>query len=107
MGGLDLPRCAEPKPEAARRTVGIVVRVIGRYPTPVQRLDDLSTSSSELWVKRDDLTSDVYGGNKVRKLERILEAARAKGARRIVTFGTAGSHQALAMTVHGRRAGFE
>jgi 1-aminocyclopropane-1-carboxylate deaminase/D-cysteine desulfhydrase-like pyridoxal-dependent ACC family enzyme len=58
-------------------------------------------------VKRDDLTSEVYGGNKVRKLERILEVARAKGARRIVTFGTAGSHQALVTTAHGRRAGFD
>jgi 1-aminocyclopropane-1-carboxylate deaminase/D-cysteine desulfhydrase-like pyridoxal-dependent ACC family enzyme len=81
--------------------------VIGRYPTPVQFLPGLSTSRTELWVKRDDLTSDIYGGNKVRKLEHILESARARGARRIVTFGTAGSHQALATTVHGRRAGFE
>jgi 1-aminocyclopropane-1-carboxylate deaminase/D-cysteine desulfhydrase-like pyridoxal-dependent ACC family enzyme len=81
--------------------------VIGQYPTPVRRLAGLSTDRSELWVKRDDLTSDVYGGNKVRKLERILEAARARGARRLVTFGTAGSHQALATTVHGTRAGFE
>jgi D-cysteine desulfhydrase len=81
--------------------------MIGRYPTPVRLLSELSTPRSELWVKQDDLTSDVYGGNKVRKLERILEAARARGARRIVTFGTAGSHQALATAIHGRRAGFE
>jgi len=81
--------------------------VIGRYPTPVQFLAGLSTSRTELWVKRDDLTSDIYGGNKVRKLEHILESARARGARRVVTFGTAGSHQALATTVHARRAGFE
>jgi 1-aminocyclopropane-1-carboxylate deaminase/D-cysteine desulfhydrase-like pyridoxal-dependent ACC family enzyme len=81
--------------------------VIGSYPTPVQLLTGLSTSGSELWVKRDDLTSEVYGGNKVRKLERILDTARARGARRLLTFGTAGSHQALATAVHGRRAGFE
>jgi len=81
--------------------------VIGRYPTPVQFLAGASTSRTELWVKRDDLTSDIYGGNKVRKLEHILETARARGARRVVTFGTAGSHQALATTVHARRAGFE
>jgi D-cysteine desulfhydrase len=81
--------------------------VIGRYPTPVERLDALSTDRTELWLKRDDRTSDVYGGNKVRKLEHILEEARKKGARRILTFGTAGSHQALATAVHGVRAGFE
>jgi 1-aminocyclopropane-1-carboxylate deaminase/D-cysteine desulfhydrase-like pyridoxal-dependent ACC family enzyme len=84
-----------------------ILPVIGRYPTPVQRLSSLSTSDSELWVKRDDLTSDVYGGNKVRKLEHILERARERSARRIVTFGAAGSHHVLATTVHGRRAGFE
>src|SRR5579859_2441360 len=81
--------------------------MIGRYPTPVERLETLSTDRCQLWIKRDDLTSDVYGGNKVRKLDRILEVAQKKGARRILTFGTAGSHQALATAIHGVRAGFE
>jgi len=81
--------------------------VIGRYPTPVQHLAGLSTPRTELWVKRDDRTSDLYGGNKVRKLEHIFEAARAKGARRLLTFGTGGSHQGPATAVHGTRAGFE
>jgi 1-aminocyclopropane-1-carboxylate deaminase/D-cysteine desulfhydrase-like pyridoxal-dependent ACC family enzyme len=81
--------------------------VIGRYPTPVQRLSSLSTDDGELWVKRDDLTNDAYGGNKVRKLEHILERARQRSARRILTFGAAGSHHVLATTLHGRRAGFD
>jgi D-cysteine desulfhydrase len=81
--------------------------VIGKYPTPVELMARLSTPACELWVKRDDLSNDVYGGNKVRKLERILESARSRGARRLLTFGTAGSHQALATAVHGKRAGFE
>jgi len=81
--------------------------VIGRYPTPVQRLPLLSTERCELWIKRDDITNDAYGGNKVRKLEHILERARERSARRIVTFGAAGSHHVLATTLHGRRAGFE
>jgi 1-aminocyclopropane-1-carboxylate deaminase/D-cysteine desulfhydrase-like pyridoxal-dependent ACC family enzyme len=58
-------------------------------------------------VKRDDLTNDDYGGNKVRKLEHILVRARERSARRIVTFGAAGSHHVLATTLHGRRAGFD
>lgn len=81
--------------------------MIGRYPTPVQRLASHSAGRSELWIKRDDLTNEVYGGNKVRKLERILERAREHAARRIVTFGAAGSHHVLATTVHGRAAGFD
>ncbi len=78
----------------------------GTYPTPVERLDTLSTSHTTLWVKRDDLTHPVYGGNKVRKLEKILAAARARGKRRLVTIGAAGSHHVLACAVHGARAGF-
>jgi 1-aminocyclopropane-1-carboxylate deaminase/D-cysteine desulfhydrase-like pyridoxal-dependent ACC family enzyme len=79
--------------------------VLGRYPTSVQRLDKLSLPSTELWVKRDDLTNDFYGGNKVRKLEHIFEAASARGARRVLTAGAAGSHHVLATALHGRRAG--
>lgn len=74
---------------------------LGNYPTPVERLP------SGLWVKRDDLTHQVYGGNKVRKLERILDDARAHGARRLVTIGAVGSHHVLATTYFGTRAGFE
>jgi 1-aminocyclopropane-1-carboxylate deaminase/D-cysteine desulfhydrase-like pyridoxal-dependent ACC family enzyme len=69
------------------------------------RVDSLSTPASDFWVKRDDLTHSVYGGNKVRKLERIIEAAKARGATRLVTLGAAGSHHVLATTYFGTRAG--
>jgi D-cysteine desulfhydrase len=80
---------------------------LGRFPTPVQRIRDLSAPAAELWIKRDDLTHDVYGGNKVRKLEHLLADARAEGARRIVTVGAVGSHHVLATTYFGTRAGLE
>jgi 1-aminocyclopropane-1-carboxylate deaminase/D-cysteine desulfhydrase-like pyridoxal-dependent ACC family enzyme len=79
--------------------------VIGRYPTPVERLASLCRPGCDLWVKRDDLTAEIYGGNKVRKLERILADATARRARRIVTFGAAGSHHVLATAIYGRQAG--
>jgi len=75
---------------------------IGVYPTPVERIEKLG-----LWVKRDDLTNPDYGGNKVRKLERLLFEARRRGKRRIVTVGAAGSHHVLATALFGARAGFE
>jgi 1-aminocyclopropane-1-carboxylate deaminase/D-cysteine desulfhydrase-like pyridoxal-dependent ACC family enzyme len=81
--------------------------LLGRYPTPVERVDALSTSESDFWVKRDDLTHAVYGGNKVRKLERIIAEAKARGATRLVTIGAAGSHHVLATTYFGRCAGLE
>jgi 1-aminocyclopropane-1-carboxylate deaminase/D-cysteine desulfhydrase-like pyridoxal-dependent ACC family enzyme len=79
----------------------------GRYPTPVQRVASLSAPRSELWIKRDDLTHEVYGGNKVRKLEPILSEACARGESRVVTVGAVGSHHVLATAYFGRRAGLE
>ncbi len=81
--------------------------MLGTYPTKVEPLEALSRPGCALWVKRDDRTSSVYGGNKVRKLERLLADAKARGARRIVTVGAAGSHHVLATAVFGRREGFE
>ena len=58
---------------------------LGHYPTPVERVEGLSAPGSELWIKRDDRAGDVYGGNKVRKLEWLLLDARERVARRVVT----------------------
>ncbi len=79
----------------------------GTYPTPVERLDALSKPGATLWVKRDDRSSPIYGGNKVRKLDHVLADARARGATRLVTIGAAGSHHVLATTIFGKRAGLE
>jgi D-cysteine desulfhydrase len=78
---------------------------LGRYPTPVALAPTLSRPGSDLWIKRDDLTHPVYGGNKVRKLEYLLAGALARGATRLVTVGAAGSHHVLATTYFGGRAG--
>jgi 1-aminocyclopropane-1-carboxylate deaminase/D-cysteine desulfhydrase-like pyridoxal-dependent ACC family enzyme len=79
--------------------------VLGHYPTPVEHVRSLSRPGCDLWVKRDDQTAALYGGNKVRKLERILADAVRRRARRIVTFGAAGSHHVLATALYGRQAG--
>ena len=79
--------------------------ILGTYPTPVMRLDALSTPTTELWIKRDDLTHPLYGGNKVRKLAHLLEDARQRGATRVVTVGSVGSHHVLATGIFGKLAG--
>jgi D-cysteine desulfhydrase len=76
---------------------------IGRYPTAVERH---VVAGRELLIKRDDGCATGYGGNKVRKLEFLLGAARQRGARRLITAGATGSHHALATAYHGRRHGF-
>ena len=79
----------------------------GTYPTPVQRLDRLGTARATLWVKRDDVTHPIYGGNKVRKLEKILAGGLRPGLRRLVTVGAAGSHHVLATALAARERGLE
>lgn len=76
-------------------------------PTPVQLARHVSEAlGREVYVKRDDQTHPVYGGNKVRKLAMLLAEARARGATDLVLVGAAGSNHVLATTVHGRALGF-
>ena len=81
----------------------------GEFPTPVERLPGLSRrlEREDLYIKRDDLTSRVYGGNKVRKLEFLLADALKKGAQRVITSGGAGSNHALATAIYGKKAGLK
>jgi len=80
---------------------------LGDLPTPVLRADRLAreVGLNHLYVKRDDLTSTRYGGNKVRKLEFLLADAQRKRADVLITVGGVGSNHALATTIHGRRLG--
>ncbi|CAN5768101.1 pyridoxal-phosphate dependent enzyme [soil metagenome] len=83
-------------------------RPIGSYPTPVEALPALAGATDVLlFVKRDDLSSPLYGGNKVRKLENILADADLGGRRTIVTAGATGTHHGLATALHGRELGFD
>jgi len=70
---------------------------IADLPTPLER-HELRTDNAvaPVLVKRDDLTSKLYGGNKVRKLEYLLRRAQDRGAQRVATFGTVASNHALA-----------
>jgi D-cysteine desulfhydrase len=80
---------------------------LGELPTPVAPLPRLGAHAGHgnLWVKRDDLSSPLYGGNKVRKLEFTLADALRRRRRTVITFGALGSNHVLATTVHGRRLG--
>ncbi len=76
-------------------------------PTPVRRLHGLQrhTGASALYLKRDDISGAHYGGNKLRKLEFLLADARQQGARRVLTFGAAGSNHATATAIYAKVAG--
>jgi D-cysteine desulfhydrase family pyridoxal phosphate-dependent enzyme len=73
-------------------------------PTPLEALTRLSATvgGPTLWVKRDDMTGLALGGNKARKLEYLLGAAKAEGATVVMTTAGAASNY-LRMTAAGAR----
>lgn len=94
-------------PNLARR---LELAPLGEFPTPVERLESLERAlggTAPLYVKRDDLSSPTYGGNKVRTLEVLFGLARARGARQVFASGAYGSNHAVATVLHAARAGLE
>jgi D-cysteine desulfhydrase len=81
---------------------------LGDFPTPIERLEKLGGihGFADLYVKRDDKSSMVYGGNKVRKLEWVLADAEAKQRKTLICIGGSGSNQVLATTIYGKKMGF-
>jgi len=83
-------------------------RSLAELPTPVvQHEISLANGTHGITVKRDDVSNPHYGGNKIRKLEFILQRALDRGAKRVATFGAAGSNHALATAVLAREIGLE
>lgn len=76
---------------------------IASLPTPVELLP----TGKNCWIKRDDLSHSVYGGNKIRKLEFIIADALACGKRRIVTFGAIGTNHGVATAMVCRQFGLK
>lgn len=79
---------------------------IGVFPTPVQKLENISRLlGTQVYVKRDDLTGLGLGGNKVRKLEYLLADAKAQGAEVVFTTGGAQSNHAMLTAAAARKLG--
>ena len=95
-------------PACAQRVSRVV---LGNFPTPLESLDpvarELGTGTGEAWVKRDDITSPAYGGNKVRTLELLIGHAKRLGYQRVVSTGAFGSNHALACAIHAPAVGLE
>lgn len=76
---------------------------LGAFPTRVHRLKNLGHRG--LWIKREDESSPIYGGNKIRKLEFALGEALARKKKKVVTMGGIGTNHGLATAVFCRRLG--
>jgi D-cysteine desulfhydrase len=79
---------------------------LGVFPTPLQRAPRLSEALGiEVWIKRDDLTGLLLGGNKARKLEFLCGEALARGADTLVTGGGGGSNHVQMTAAAATRLG--
>ena len=76
--------------------------------TPVKHFENLETylkTDIPIWVKQDNLTSPIYGGNKVRKLEFIIAGALQKEKETIATIRGIGTNHGLATTIFAKENG--
>ena len=78
-------------------------------PTPVAKLEHAGEELGlrYLYIKRDDRSGTLYGGNKPRKLEFLLGDALRARAKKVLTFGGAGSNHALATALYARKLGMK
>jgi D-cysteine desulfhydrase len=91
---------------ALERVAGFAA--LGQFPTPVVGLTrwlGVTKGADRTYVKRDDLSSPVYGGNKVRTLEAIFGQALREGTETIYATGAYGSNHAVATVLHAPRVG--
>ena len=82
---------------------------LGSFPTPVEQLVRISAEIGvdSLYIKRDDMSGQIYGGNKVRKLEFLLGDILRSKAKRVITLGFAGSNHALATAIYAGHLGLK
>ncbi|HEX7774356.1 MAG TPA: D-cysteine desulfhydrase family protein [Pyrinomonadaceae bacterium] len=74
---------------------------------PLNRLRQAIPGAPQLWIKRDDLTGYLGGGNKLRKLEYVMADALSRGATTIVTTGSITSNLARSTALIAKRLGLK
>lgn len=82
---------------------------LGTFPTPVRVLENLGTHLHlpNLYLKDEGVSSPIFGGSKVRKLEFVLADARAHGVKQIITIGDTGSNHALSTGIFAQQLGMQ
>lgn len=95
--------------EAKRMLAALPRQSLGFYPTPLHKLERLSEQVGvELYLKRDDLSGvNLFGGNKIRKLEYLLGDACRQGCGAVITYGATQSNHAMQTAAACRRCGMK
>lgn len=80
---------------------------LANTPTRIEQVQLMDADLPvNLFVKRDDMTGVSVTGNKIRKLEYLLQQALDEGATDIITTGAVGSNHARATAMACARLGF-
>jgi len=83
---------------------------LGDFPTPIDDLAPVLRDAgltTPAFAKRDDRSSPVYGGNKVRTLEVLFAEALAQGATHVVSTGAFGTNHGVSVALHAPRVGLD
>jgi len=79
------------------------IPLLTNVPSPVERLTRLESEfeleGGEIYIKRDDINHNIYGGNKLRKFEFIFGDVIKKKKKGIVTTGGIGTNHGLACAI--------
>ena len=83
--------------------------MLGFFPTPFYKLEKLSAKfNASIYIKRDDFTGqNLFGGNKIRKLEYLLGQAFESGAEYVFTYGATQSNHAMQTAAACRKLGLK
>ena len=82
---------------------------LAQTPTPLHPLRRFCAQHDLplIWLKRDDLTGSVLGGNKIRKLEFTLAKAQQEGCDVLLTCGGVQSNHCRTTALLGAQLGFD
>jgi len=76
--------------------------ILTNIPTPIDRLRSLENHfdnfQGEIYIKRDDICHNLYGGNKLRKFEFIFAYIKKK-RKAVMTFGGIGTNHGMACAI--------
>ena len=107
--GYRQAECYEAPPWAPAELTPPAQRLrLAHLPTPIHKwagLPGVDSSTTEVWIKRDDCTGCELSGNKIRKLEFLLAEALAAGCDSVITVGGIQSNHCRATAAAARRVG--
>lgn len=82
---------------------------LGKFPTPISQLHTAQKylGLSQLYIKREDLSGTLFGGNKIRKLEFLLADALNRDYKTVLAYGGIASNNVTSVATYSKKAGLK